>query len=191
MRVPAISRLQLSPATLVAILVLVFATSGVALGAGRVDKSEVNLVTFAGSADTTGPHVQETILLNGQPSYTFTQLAGEAVQLIASVDAIPNPATFCGVTTIVYGTTTDGADDGSEPDLLPLGTRVDLHSNKGELGEGSDVGGIAAPAADRSVTLQAITRETDMCDADPPHEEVDADDTWNVSLSLTLLILRN
>jgi hypothetical protein len=68
---------------------------------------------------------------------------------------------------------------------------VDLHSNKGELGEGSDVGGIAAPATDRSVTLQAITRETEMCDADPPEIEGDEDDTWSVSFSLTLLILRN
>ncbi|MEX2099968.1 MAG: hypothetical protein WEB19_01005 [Acidimicrobiia bacterium] len=120
-----------------------------------------------------------TIPLNGQPSFTFTQLAGEAVELIATVDADPGTSTFCGVNTIVYG------------DGIPLGARVDLFTNKGELGEGSDIGGLAAPASDRTVTLRAFTRELDGCDQEPPELEGDGPDTWTVSVTVTVVTLRN
>lgn len=183
MGVKLLANLHPSPALIVAIFALVFATSGVAYGAPR-GGGEVTLVTLSGSTSTTSPEAYETgdpILLNGQATYTFTQAAGEAVQLIASVIAVANPATFCDVTTIVYGQ--------SGGVLLPLGARVDYFSNRGERGLGSDVGGIAAPATDRTITLRAIAFEGQGCDT--VVEGVDDEDTWDLTLTVSVVTLRD
>jgi hypothetical protein len=73
--------------------------------------------------------------------------------------------------------------------LLPLGARVDYFSEKGERGEGSNVGGIAAPATDRTVILQAIAFEGDSCDGG---EGGDAgSDTWDLTLTVSVVTLRD
>ena len=186
MRVYPKANLRPSPALIVAIIALVFATSGVAHGAPRSSRSgEVTLVTLTGSVSTTSPAAYETgdtILLDGQATYNFTQAAGEALQLIASVDDVSEtPATFCDVTTIVYG------ESGGV--LLPLGARVDYFSEKGERGEGSNVGGLAAPATDRSITLKAIAFEGNTCDT--AVEGVDDEDTWDLTLTVSVVMLRD
>jgi hypothetical protein len=184
MRVHPLAKLRPSPALIVAIVALVFATTGVADGAPRPNHGEVTLVTLSGSTSTTSPAAYVTgdpILLNGQATYMFTQAAGEAVQLIATVDAVADPATFCDVTTIVYG------ESGGV--LLPLGARVDYFSEKGERGEGSNVGGIAAPATDRAITLKAIAFESNSCDT--AVEEVDDEDTWHLTLTVSVVTLRD
>lgn len=106
----------------------------------------------------------------------------QSVQLVASVIAAADPpATACDVTTIVYGES-GGA-------LLPLGARVDYYSDRGERGEGSDVGGIAAPAADRTITLKAMAFENESCDAG---QGGDAGlDTWDLALTVSVVTLRD
>lgn len=185
MRFYPLANLRPSPALIVAVIALVFATSGVAHGAPRPNRGEVTLVTLSGSTSTTSPDAYPTgdpILLNGDSTYTFTQAAGEAVQLILSVDVVATTtATFCDVTTIVYGE--------SGGDSLPLGARVDYYSEKGERGEGSNVGGIAAPATDRPITLKAIAFENQSCDT--VVEGVDDQDTWDLTLTVSVVTLRD
>jgi hypothetical protein len=176
--------LRPTPAAVVAITALVFAASGVAHGAPKPDRGEITLVTLSGSTSTTSPaayEIGDPILLNGQATFAFTQAAGEAVQLIASVDAVADPATFCDVTTIVYG------ESGGV--LLPLGARVDYFSERGERGLGSDVGGIAAPATDRPITLKAIAFESNSCDGGQDGDL--GEDTWDLTLRVSVVTLRD
>lgn len=52
---------------------------------GPANTGEVTLTTLAGwPVSTSGPGVDVPILLNGQSSFTFTQKAGHAVQVIAT-----------------------------------------------------------------------------------------------------------
>lgn len=183
MRASLVSNRRPTPALIVAIVALGFAASGGAQAAPNANRGEVTVVTLSGSASTTSPSAYSTgdiILLNGASTFTFTQAAGEAVELIASVDA-GGDVTLCDVTTIVYGES-GGAG-------LPLGARVDISSDKGERGEGSDVGGIAAPGADRTIVLKAIAWEGSSCDGG---EGGDAgSDTWNIALRVSVVTLRN
>lgn len=172
-----------SPATVLAILALVFAMTGGAVAAGKINKDEVTIVTLTGGpVDTTEPNADVTIpLTDDSDELTFTQQAGEAIELIATFDADSSQATFCNMTAFVYGVD------------LPLQARpqFDFKSEAGELGEGSAVGGLPAPETDREVTLRAITRETDGCDEDVGEGETDLSDTWTVSVIVSIVTLRN
>ena len=151
MRARLLSHLRPSPATAIALVALVFATTGGIVAKPPSEKpgqDEVTLVTLTGGpVDTTTSGEQVPIPLNGAATFVFTQRAGEAVQLILTVDAT-GPATFCDMAAIVYG------------EGIPLGARVDVFSNKGEVGEGSGIGGLPAPATDTIVTLKAIAMES-------------------------------
>ncbi len=172
-----------SPATVLAILALVFAVTGGAVAAGKINKDEVTVVTLRGGpVDTTESNVDVTIpLTEGSDEFTFTQKAGEAVELVATFDPDSSQATFCNMTAFVYGVD------------LPLQARpqFDFKSEAGELGEGSAVGGLAAPTADREVTLRAIARENDGCDEDVGEGEQDLSDTWSVSVVVSVVTLQN
>lgn len=180
-----------SPATVLAVLALVFAMTGGAVAAGqKIPKDdEVTVVTLTGGpVDTTEPNDDVPIpLTESSDTFTFTQRAGEAVELIATF-AVSEEATFCNMVAFVYG-----AD-------LPLLARpqFDFKSEAGDFGEGSAVGGLAAPLEDREVTLHAIARElnggygegeTEGCDE--PAGGPDDSDTWTVSLTLSIVTLRN
>jgi hypothetical protein len=188
-RAKLLSHLLPTPTTTMALVALVFATIVAPVGAKpaieQPDKDEVTLVTLTGGpVDTTTPGADVEIELNGEPAFTFIQKAGEAVELILTPSTSGN-ANFCNVTTIIY------ADD------KPLGARVDEFSNKGEVGEGSDIGGLAAPASDTTITLKALTRESgESCDQDVYNDEgteiIDSGpDTWTVSVRVTIVTLRN
>lgn len=179
-----------SPAPVLAVLALaVVAMAGSAVAADKIDKDEVTVVTLTGGpVETTEPNAIVTIpLTDDSDEFTFTQKAGEAVQLIATFDVFTE-ATFCNMFVFVY------ADD------LPLQARpqFDFKSEAGELGEGSAMGGLAAPMEDQEVTLHAIARElgdgygTDgMKGCDQEVEGVSDSDTWTVSLTLSIVTLRN
>lgn len=172
-----------SPATVLAILALVFAVTGGAVAGNKIDRDEVSVVTLTGGpVDTTEPNEDVPIpLTEGSDEFTFTQKAGEAVEIIATFDVDSSQATFCNLTAFVYGID------------LPLQARpqFDFKSEAGELGEGSAVGGLAAPAADREVTLRAIARENDGCDEDAGEGETEFSDTWSVSVAVSVVTLRN
>lgn len=172
-----------SPAAVLAMLALVFAVTGGAVAANKIDKDEVTTVTLTGGpVDTTEPNADVTIPLTDESDeFTFTQKAGEAVEVIATFDVDSSQATFCNLTAFAYGVD------------LPLQARpqFDFKSEAGELGEGSAIGGLAAPAADREVTIRAIARETDGCDQDVGEGEEDLSDTWTVSVTVSVVTLRN
>jgi hypothetical protein len=173
-----------SPATVLAVVALVFAVTGGAVAADKMNKDEVTVVNLTGGpVDTTAPHEDVTIPLTDESDeFTFTQKAGEAVELIATFDTDSSQATFCGMTAFVYGVD------------LPLQARpvFDFKSEAGELGEGSAIGGLAAPTEDREVTLRAIARETeDGCDEDVGEGETNLSDTWTVSVAVSIVTLRN
>jgi hypothetical protein len=172
-----------SPATVLAILALVFAVTGGAVAADKINKNEVTVVTLTGGpVDTTEPNEDVAIPLTDESDeFTFTQKAGEAVELIATFERDDSQATFCNMTAFVYGVD------------LPLQARpvFDFKSEAGELGEGSAVGGLAAPTEDREVTLRAIAREGEGCDEDVGEGETNLSDTWTVSVAVSVVSLRN
>jgi hypothetical protein len=165
------------PIALLSLGVLSFAMS-VQVGAkGQSTNDEVSVVNLSGGpVNTTGNNVDAPILLNGASSFTFTQKAGEAVQLIATADVDDSDATFCTWVVIVHGD--------------KLQARIDGATEKGEVGEGSDIGGLAAPVANTEVTIQALVREIDQCDQEV--EGIDDEDTITVnSLRVSVITVRN
>jgi hypothetical protein len=90
-------------------------------GKTKADTDEVTVVTLRGGpVETTAPGTGDTILLNGESEFTFTQKADVAVQVILSnyIGWDESDVTFCDGTTIVYA------------DGLPLGARVDFLARK-------------------------------------------------------------
>jgi hypothetical protein len=185
MRPDLFSRLRATSVTAIALVALVLASTGAAVGKPATEPpggNEVTLVTLTGGpVSTTTPGAQVPIPLNGESTFVFTQKAGEAIELILTANPSGDTATFCDMAAIVYG------------DGIPLGARVDLFSNKGEVGLGSAIGGLPAPATDTIVTLKAITMESsEFCDGEVPGEPGPADtDTWTVSVRVTIVTLRN
>jgi hypothetical protein len=165
------------PIALVSLGVLSFAMS-VRVGArGTNTNDEVTVVNLSGGpVSSTDENVDVPIPLNGAPSFTFTQKAGQAVQLIATPDFDDSAATFCDWVVIVHGD--------------KLQARIDGHTDRGEVGEGSGIGGLAAPASDTVITIQALVRELDGCDEEV--EGVADEDTITVnSLQVSVITLRN
>lgn len=165
------------PIALLSLGVLSFAMS-VQVGAKVTNTpDEVSVVNLSGGpVSTTDNNVDAPIPLNGAATFTFTQKAGQAVQLIATPDVDDSAATFCAWVVIVH------ADK--------LQARIDGHTEKGEVGEGSGIGGLAAPASDTVVTIRALVREIDECDQ--VVEGVDDEDTITVnSLRVSVITLRN
>lgn len=192
MRAQPFSHLRPTPATVIALLALVFATTGVAAAkpADKVDKDEVTLVTLTGGpVDTTVPNEEVPITLNGESTFSFTQKAGEAVQLIAEAALVETAGVGeCGVDVIVYDSLN------VDPEGRTWGTRSSAFRERGDFGEGTtDIDGLPAPASDRTVTLTAFARETDGCDETSLCEtEGDCEeDTWSVSLRVTIVTIRN
>lgn len=179
-----ISYLRPTPATAIAMVALVFAMTA---NAGAGPRTLVNL--SGGPVTTTSPNTDVTIPLNGQATYSFTQKAGEAVQVIATFDADagtgPSGASFCNLLLMVYGD--------------KIQARYDVKSEAGELGEGSAVGGRAAPATDTTVTLRAIARELsdptesqcDQANSEEPSTDPVDQDTWTVSVRVTVHTIRS
>jgi hypothetical protein len=165
------------PVALLSLLVLSLGMS-VQVGArGTNTNDEVTVVNLSGGpVSTTDNAVGVPIPLNGASSYTFTQKAGTAVQLIATTEIDDSDATFCAWHVIVYGD--------------KLQARIDGATEKGEVGEGSGIGGLAAPATDTQITVQALVRELDQCDQEV--EGIADEDTITVeSLRVSVITLRN
>lgn len=163
-------------AAAVAVLLLPLAAEGVAQAKGDTTKGGVTVVNLAGgpvdsttwSSDGSSDAV---ISLNGSTTYTFTQRAGQAVELIITADVDESAADFCEWAVGVVGA-------GGEP----LAAWVWGGTERGEVGEGSGIGALAAPAADTVVTIRAFVREVDFCD------EVDGDNDANVIVDDTITV---
>lgn len=183
------------------VLVIVLAAGAALLGsgAGAADKSSnkpVTITTLTGSGSTEdapqnqpNANVEYPILLNGSDSFTFTQPAGSVAQLVVTETdgevhwSNPEyPAAFCEGTVYVFD------------DSAPLGARLDLVDQRGDHvgfpGYRTTINALAAPDANRTVTLRAIVRENDGCDEVNDNEPVADDDWWTVSIRVSLVILR-
>ena len=166
------------PVTLLALGALSLLTSAQVGARGMNTNDEVTVVNLSGGpVSTTDNGVQVPIPLNGAASYTFTQKAGQAVQLIATADVDDTGGSFCSYVVIVHGD--------------KLQARIDGSTEKGEVGEGSGIGGLAAPSADTSVTIQAIVMEIDQCDEGLPEPSNGPDTIIVNSLRVSVITLRN
>lgn len=183
MRGRFITSLKPTPTTVLLLVALVFSLTG---SADAGPKMITNL--SGGPVATTSPNADVTIPLNGQSTYTFTQRAGEAVQVIATFDVDggtgPSAASFCNLLVMVYGD--------------KIQARYDVKSEAGELGEGSAIGARAAPAADTTITLRAVARELsdateshcDDTNSDEPSTDPVDQDTWTASVRVTVQTIR-
>lgn len=170
MRHSITSHLRPSPAVGIALAALLVASTGIASAKPQSSNDGVTVTNLSGAITTTGPYPGVPIPLNGSPSVSIPQAAGQALQLIVTVDADhPETTQFCGLTVLVFD-----SDD-------KLAARVDLHTEKGERGDGSGVGGLAAPATASTITLEAVAWENDDCDG------ADGADNWTVSLDVSVV----
>lgn len=169
------------------------------MGAGAAGKGAnkpVTITTLTGSGSTAdaaenqpNANVEYPILLNGSDSFTFTQPAGAVAQLVVTQTdgevhwSNPDyPAAFCDGTVYVFD------------DSAPLGVRLDLLDQRGDHvgypGFRTATNALAAPDADRTVTLHAIVRENDGCDEVNQDEPIADDDWWTVSIRVSVVILQ-
>jgi hypothetical protein len=165
--------------------------AGGAVAADKFNKDEVTVVTLTGGPVQTGAADQEvTIPLNGASTYSFTQHAGEALQLITRVDADKGTSSFCEISTYVFDTVGSSSNNNGGT----MGTRVDNATDRGGPGFGlADISGLPAPASDTTVTLRAFTQENGPnCDnPNIPTTGTGNDDSWTVSVRVSVVTLRN
>ena len=177
-----------SPATVIACVALVFATGGYAVAGPKGNKDEVKLTTATGGpVETTTPGDPVPIPL---ANAAFTQRAGEAVLVIVRGHFATSEATHhCGVSVHV----TEEIDGG-------VGIfNVEDHSDKGGQATGAAL--LPAPATDTAHVLEAVAVESEgspseglqPCDGEdltlePPDT---GNDTWTVSATVTVVVLRN
>ncbi len=181
-----LSRVISRPGVIVAALALVFALAGVAVGADKINRDEVTVVTATGGpVSTTGPeegsnHIQVAIPLSIE---SFTQRAGESVLLNASADVQrTSPVNPCDVEVVVF--TSD------EPQ--GAGLHMQDLSERGDHGDSTASEGLPAPASDTVRTLEALV-------AVAPFEEgqggefgfCDESDTFSASVRVSIVTFRN
>lgn len=182
----------------VVVVAAIFGSTSGADAAGKGANKSVTITTLTGSGsteDTKFPNDGDEypIQLNGGASFTFTQPAGAVAQLVVTQTAgevqwsnTGYLAAWCEGTVYVFD------------DDAPLGVRLDLLDQRGDHvgypGYRTATNALAAPAVDRTVTLQAIVRENDGCDASPgpldPDEPVADDDWWTVSIRVSVVLLQ-
>ena len=175
-----------SPASLTAaaIVTLVMAVGGFAAIAKKQDKDEVTMRTITGGpTQTTDPFEEVAIPL---ANATFVQRAGEAMIVMVRADFTPSPDThFCDVAVFV----SDANDAGA------VGIFFEESAEKGDIGQATGSELMAAPAVDTTHTLQAVVVEDPAdeprCDGPDEDDQVVREDTWTVSLRVTVASLRN
>lgn len=199
----------LRPATALGLVAIVFAMTGNAGAAPRT------IATLTGGPVQTPTLTSEeeigaievNIPLNGAPSYSFTQKAGEA--LLISAEAVLTPGStnnFCGARVSVRGV----VDENVFPNSAAwLGLNMTQHTNKGDYGELTDSRAIPAPAANRTIEIEAVVVEgemgqphleqfygSDTCDgfgpgSDPNSQDYDPyQDDWTASVRVTIVSFR-
>ncbi len=188
-----LSRIGPSPGVIVAALALVFALAGVAVGAKTTDRDEVTVVTTTGSASAHGPvehepgDVSETEI-QLTPIDSYTQRAGESVLLNGTIDVqniSPYEQAPCDVFVRVFSGES-GGDEGR------AGLIMAYLFERGEVGDAADSEGLPAPAVDTTRTLKAEV----MVDPFDEHQggdfgDCDPSDTYNVSVRVSIVTLRN
>lgn len=152
--------------------------------------------------------VEVNIPLNGQPSYTITQKAGEALLITAEAVITPGATNnFCGARVAVRGV----ADENVFPSSGAwLSLNMTQHTNKGDYGELTDSRAIPAPASNRAIEIEAVVvegetnpphlaafyGEGDTCDgfgpgSDPNNIDYDPyQDDWTASVRVTIISFR-
>ncbi|MCA1823631.1 MAG: hypothetical protein LC640_05090 [Frankia sp.] len=156
----------------------------------------MTITTLTGSGSTADTaqnqpnnQTEYPIQLNGGATFAFTQPAGAVAQLVVTeTDSAVHwsnpdyPAAFCEGTVYVFD------------DTAPLGVRLDLPDQRGDHvgypGFRTATNALAAPAADRTVTLHTSLRENDGCDDVNEDEPVADDDWWTVSIRVSVVLLQ-
>lgn len=203
MRSKILSYLRPTPATALGLVAIVFALTGSAGAAPRtiatLTGGPVQSPTLT-SEEEIGA-IEVNIPLNGAASYSFTQRAGEALLFTAeAVLTHSSSSNFCGARVSVRGV---GASGG----LLNLS--MTSHTNKGDYGELADSRAIPAPAANRTIQIEAVVVEgeasqphleafygSDTCDgfgpgSDPNSQDYDPyQDDWTASVRVTIVSFR-
>jgi hypothetical protein len=180
-----------SPALVVAVVALLFAAGGYASAGEKRNKDEVGVAVSTGGPVATGdPGVPVPIALSNG---SFIQHAGEAMVIVARADLMPDENTFfCGVDLIIHlAPDSEGVSD--------LRLRLTAHSNKGEFGEQTDSGALAAPLVDTERTFVAFLIEDDQdndpdtqgCDDPSPPEGPPGEDTWAATVTINVIALRD
>jgi hypothetical protein len=179
MHAQILHRLQPRPATAVAVVALIFATTSVAIAkpdGAAVDKDEVSVASATGGLTTTTVGEEETIPLTGD--FTFTQRVGEAVLLTATAEITRSATADCDLHVVV----TSG-----RPEEVGL-EMVDLWE-RGFHGGQSDSESLPAPAVDTVRTLRSFAQVLSAgevgCDAAGDGE------TFTVSLRVSIVTFRN
>jgi hypothetical protein len=179
----------------IAVLAVLLITTGNATaqkaGKAKPNTDEVSIVSLASNTVTVtelGYDKEVPLLLDGKPTYTFTQRAGEAVIVSAVADMQPiGDTNFCQVDVRVIDATEGHPGD--------LGLYMTAHTNKGDPGESGDSTVLVAPASNRTRTVRAFSYLPDYengCDMemegedDPPY-----DDAWSVSVRVSVITLRS
>ena len=209
MRSKVLSYLRPTPATALGLVAIVFAMTGNAGAAPRtiatLSGGPVQTPTLT-SEEEIGT-VEVNIPLNGQPSYSFTQKAGEALLITAEAVLTPGATTnFCGARVSVRGV----GDENVFPNSSAwLGLNMTQHTNKGDYGSLTDSRAIPAPAATRTIEIEAVVVEgeasqphleafygSDTCDgfgpgSDPNNIDYDPyQDDWTASVRVTIVSFR-
>lgn len=166
-----------SPSTILAIFALLFAMAGGAVAKDKIDKDEVTVVTTTGEVTTTAPGLY-TIPLTDP---TFTQKAGEVALISAEVEMEPENFSDCDVRVVVAG-------------IAPLGLEMPMLTSRGDVGDPGASQALAAPEADREITLTAEASVEEFEEAGPPDGQCkDGGDpvSFTVSLRVSISTLRN
>ncbi|HEX2068884.1 MAG TPA: hypothetical protein VHH54_01610 [Actinomycetota bacterium] len=192
-----------------AMLVLLFIQRGADAGPktiATVSGGPVSTPTYT-SEDQVG-EVEVTIPLNGSPSYTFTQKAGEVIIIAAEATLTESAGTsFCGARLFVRGVENQNVFPNSS---AWVGMEMSQHTNKGDYGLLTDSETIPAPAAERQISIEAVVVEGerndphleafygpgDTCDgfgpgSDPENPDYDpGQDSWTASVRVSIASLR-
>lgn len=144
--------------------------------------SVVNL-TSGTPVDTGDEFEQVPISLNGASDYTFTQKAGEVVELVATAEISRSPdMKFCDMAVFVYDENTQ------------VGVNLMEASERGGVPwPYSGTNGFAARATDRTIVLKAAAQEMDGCDKEVEGEvQEELEDTYTVEeLDISLITYRD
>jgi hypothetical protein len=194
-----------TPIAALAFIALIFALTSNAGAAPRtiatLTGGPVQTPTY--TADDQVGNVEVNIPLSGAAAYSFTQRAGEALLFTAeAVLSHSASSNFCGARVSVRGV---GASGG----LLNL--NMTSHTNKGDYGELADSRAIPAPAANRTIEIEAVVVEGqrndpglaqlygpgDTCDGFGPQAEDPNDpdydpgqDDWTASVRVSIVSFR-
>lgn len=179
-----------TPATIVSVIALLFAMTGGAIAADKLNKDEVTVVTVTGGPiDVITPGEAVAIPLTVP---TFTQKAGEPVLLSATilVTYTPSPESGdpafspCDLFVDVFDSAT------SSYYVSDVGLKMRRLGERGDYGDLNDSGAIPAPTSDTLRTLTVLAEKRPNPDAPCDTAEAQAQ-VHTVSVRVSIVTYRN